>query len=372
MKFVPRQSILLSLSLIVFFGCVSHENKQDTDHSKALPTAEEIGNLPQNKDTLTVVAVGDIMLGSTYPSISHLPPDDAKNSFEAVDGFLKGDVVFGNLEGVLLNDGKTKKIDSLKVKTKYAFRMPQRYGAILKAAGFNLLSIANNHIGDFGSKGRRTTTKILDSLQIYYAGQVSKPFSLFTLNNVKYGFCAFAPNAYTVSINNVKAAKALVSKLKDAADVVIVSFHGGAEGNGFQHITRKTELFYKENRGNVYEFAHAVIDAGADVVLGHGPHVPRAVEVYKNKFIAYSLGNFCTRGTFNLLGANGFAPLLRLKIDRKGNFLSADVISVKQDKVKGLTLDDSQQAFKKIKALTDTDFVGHNLHFEGKSITLEK
>ena len=301
MKFSLRLSIFSIFIVVGFFCCNNNEKNKTIFQRDKVPYSIQNGDtLVRHIDTLTIVAVGDIMLGSDYPSESHLPPDDAKNSFVAVDSLLKGDVVFGNLEAILLNDGKTKKIDSLKLKTKYAFRMPERYGAILKRAGFNLLSLANNHIGDFGLKGRRTTTNILDSLNINYAGQVKKPFSFFTIKKVKYGFCAFAPNAYAVSSNNLKAAKTLVSKLKDSADVVIVSFHGGGEGNRFQHVTRKTELFYKENRGNVYEFAHAVIDAGADVVLGHGPHVTRAVEVYKNKFIAYSLRNFCTRGTFSL------------------------------------------------------------------------
>src|SRR5690606_29685366 len=140
------------------------------------------------------------------------------------------------------------------------------------------------------------------------------------------------------------------------------------EGTKFEHVTRKTEWLFKENRGNVYAFAHGVIDAGADVVLGHGPHVTRAVAVDKHKFIAYSLGNFCTYGKFNLQGPNGIAPLLQLKINAKGDFLYADVISVKQDKINRLTLDTSQAAFHKIKQLTDIDFKGHGLKFENNRI----
>ena len=114
-----------------------------------------------------------------------------------------------------------------------------------------------------------------------------------------------------------------------------------------------------------------MIDAGADVVLGHGPHVTRAVEVYKNKFIAYSLGNFCTYGMFSLKGPNGIAPLLQLKVNAKGDFLYADVISVKQDKVNQLTVDASHAAFKKIAYLTDIDFKGHRLQFENNRISLK-
>lgn len=315
------------------------------------------------KDTISIVAVGDIMIGSAYPSKSNLPSDDGVNSFKAVESFLTGDIVFGNLEGCFLNNGKSTKCKDTIGNSCFAFRMPERYAGIIKKAGFNLLSVANNHVGDFGLKGRTRTADILDSLNINYAGLMSHPFSVFEKDSIKYAFCAFAPNENTVSINKVDSATQLVKRLKAEADIVIVSFHGGAEGAKFEHITKKTEIFYNENRGNVYAFAHAVIDSGADVVLGHGPHVTRAVEVYKNKFIAYSLGNFCTYGMFSLKGPNGIAPLLQLKINSKGDFLFADIISVKQDKINRLTVDTQNGAFKKIKLLTNTDFPGHSLDF---------
>lgn len=323
------------------------------------------------KDTISITAVGDMMLGSAFPSKSNLPPDDAVNSFDAVKDFLKGDIVFGNLEGCFLNSGNSTKCKGLNPNSCYAFRMPDRYGEIFKKAGFNVLSVANNHVGDFDTKGRKNTARILDSLQIKYAGQLDKPFDIFEIDSMKYAFCAFAPNENTVSIKNIDSAKSLVSALKKQVDIVIVSFHGGGEGANFEHVTRKTEIFYKENRGNVYAFSHGVIDAGADVVLGHGPHVTRAVEVYKNKFIAYSLGNFCTYGMFSLKGPNGFAPLLQLKLNSKGDFLRADVVSVKQDKINRLTVDENQTAFKKIQSLTAIDFPENNLKFENNSILLK-
>ena len=316
-------------------------------------------------DTLSIVAVGDIMLGSAYPNKSTLPRFDALRSFHHVIPFLKGDIIFGNLEGCFLNEGKSTKCKDTTGNSCFAFRMPERYADIYKQAGFNLLSIANNHVGDFGAAGRKRTTALLDSLDIKYAGLISSPSVIFEKDSVKYAFCAFSPNENTVSINQIDSAKILVQDLKMNADIVIVSFHGGAEGAKAEHIPRQDEIFYKENRGNVYEFAHGVIDAGADVVLGHGPHVTRAVEVYKNKFIAYSLGNFCTYGLFNLTGPSGIAPLLQLKINRKGDFLFADIVSVKQTKMKGLTLDPAFSAFKKIRFLTSTDFPLNALQFSG-------
>lgn len=354
-------------TVYVLVSCQSKSTEvKQVVETDTLPKARKI------KDTINIVAVGDMMLGSAFPSKLNLPPDDAINSFKEVDTLLKGDIVFGNLEGCFLNSGNSSKCKGINPNNCYAFRMPDRYAGIFKTAGFNVLSVANNHVGDFNNKGRKNTAKILDSLQIRYAGQLDKPFDLFSIDSVRYAFVAFAPNENTVSIKNIDSAKLLVAELKKQADIVIVSFHGGGEGARFEHVTRKTEIFYNENRGNVYAFAHGVIDAGADVVLGHGPHVTRAVEVYKNKFIAYSLGNFCTYGMFSLKGPNGIAPLLQLKINNQGNFLYADVVSVKQDKINRLTLDDSGAAFQKIKTLTNIDFKGHGLKFENNRISLNE
>jgi len=357
--------IISPLIVFVFLSCTSNNAQVVITATKHDTVARKI------KDTISIVAVGDIMLGSAFPSKVNLPPDDAINSFHAVDSLLKGDIVFGNLEGCFLNSGNSNKCNGINPNNCYAFRMPDRYADIYKKAGFNVLSIANNHVGDFDSKGRKNTAKILDSLKIHYAGQINKPFEIFEKDSVKYAFCAFAPNENTVSINKIDSAKALVARLRKQADIVIVSFHGGGEGAKFEHVPRTNEIFYKENRGNVFAFAHAVIDAGADVVLGHGPHVTRAVEVYKNKFIAYSLGNFCTYGMFSLKGNNGIAPLLQLKIDSNGNFLYADVVSVQQDQISRLTIDENNRAFKRIKALTDIDFIGHELKFENNKISLK-
>ncbi|HEX8608302.1 MAG TPA: CapA family protein, partial [Pedobacter sp.] len=149
-------------------------------------------------DTVTICAVGDIMLGSAYPLSSNLPPKDGINSFKHVAPFLKGDVIFGNLEGCFLNSGKSTKCKDTTGNSCFAFRMPERYAGIIKNAGFNLLSIANNHVGDFGARGRKRTVEILDSLNIKYAGLQSHPSSFFEKDSIKYAFCAFSPNENTV------------------------------------------------------------------------------------------------------------------------------------------------------------------------------
>lgn len=234
--------------------------------------------------------------------------------------------------------------------------MPDRYAACLQDAGFTVMSLANNHSGDFGMRGRKNTMRLLDSLGIEYGGLEIKPTAEFIRDSIKYGFVAFAPIRATLDMLNLEMATQKVKELKSRNDIVIVSFHGGAEGREHEHITRETEEFYGEDRGNVYEFAHLMIDAGADIVFGHGPHVARAIEVYQDRFIAYSLGNFSTYARFNLSGPNGLAPIVKVFTDNKGRFLKGRIYSARQLGEGGATLDPFHKAFEKIKYLTEKDF----------------
>lgn len=321
-------------------------------------------------DTLRIAAVGDIMMGSAFPS-PILPTDDAKGSFKAVLPLLKAaDLTFGNLEGVFLAEGKSDKCKNSKAC--FAFRMPERYVSYLQDAGFDVLSVANNHSGDFGERGRTQTAKTLSGAGIQFAGFSSHPFTIYVKNGIKYGICAFAPNGGTVSLHDWAYAKKLIAQLKKQSDVVVVSFHAGGEGAKFQHISRANEYFYGENRGNPYAFARMAIDAGADVVLGSGPHVTRAVDLYKNRFIAYSLGNFCTYGMFNLDGPNGLAPLLSLNINEKGEFISAKVTSILQQDTEHLTIDPAGKAFQLLKQLTQSDIPEAPLQFSADGTISKK
>ena len=310
----------------------------------------------QIKDTVTVIGVGDIMMGSNYPNDSPLPPNDGSELMKGVEPILKNaDVTIGNLEGVLLDQGGVAKTCH-NPKVCYAFRSPERYVQNLVNAGFDALSLANNHTNDFGWIGMQSSMKTLEKAGLYHAGQTSKPYATFEKDGIKYCFIAFAPNTACNNINDLPTAKKMVTHLDSISDIVIVSFHGGAEGPEHQRVTRKNEIFYSENRGNVYQFAHAVIDAGADIVFGHGPHVSRAVEVYKDKFIAYSLGNFCTYGGINVSGVSGLAPIMKVFTTPKGLFLKAQITSTHQTFIAPVKLDSLNQVLKRIQALTKSDF----------------
>ena len=243
--------------------------------NKTQPTSQIFSNLltTEKNDTVTIIGVGDMMLGTNYPSTAYLPPNDGKDLLTPVINVLKNaDVTFGNLEGTLLDKGGYVKNCNDPSKC-YAFRMPERYAKYLTEAGFDVVSIANNHVRDFGQPGLKKTIETLQNEGIHFAGLQTHPSTVFEINGMKYGFCAFAPNTGTVKIHDYEGAIKIVKELEAQSDIVIVSFHGGAEGSKHRHVTKKTEYYYGENRGNVYEFSHKLIDAGADVIFGHGPHI---------------------------------------------------------------------------------------------------
>ena len=307
-------------------------------------------------DTLLIGGVGDIMIGTNYPA-GHLPPDDGKFIFDPVKKYLQQpDLMFGNAEGTFLDSGGQMKSCSDPSRC-YAFRQPTRYAQYLADAGFDVVSTANNHVGDFGEDGRTSTCSTLSKVGLKFAGLVTKPYEIFTLNGVKYGFTAFAPNSGTQDVRDIEAAKKVVHMLDSACDIVIVSCHMGGEGATRNHVTKATETFLGENRGNPYAFAHAVIDAGADIVFGHGPHVTRAIELYKDRFIAYSMGNFCTYSRFNLKGNAGYAPIVHVKIDKaNGKFLKGQIIPIKQPGEGGPVYDSAKQVITEMQTLTKADF----------------
>lgn len=321
----------------------------------ALLTTLSLWGGKKNSQILTVTAVGDIMVGTDYPDPAYLPPKGGKTMLKASHKALKkGDVIFGNLEGPIVDEAPLHK-RCKNPKRCYAFKTPVKYAAVIAKAGFNFMSMANNHSGDFGSTGRDATKKFLKDNGIAYSGIVGD-IALKTVKGVNVGMIAFAPNWGTYSINQIKKATKLVRKLDQKADIIIVSFHGGAEGRKASHVKDGSEMFLGENRGDLKKFTHRVIDAGADLVIGHGPHVPRAMDLYKGRLIAYSLGNFCTYGRFSLRGKSGYAPLLHADLNKDGSFKGGKIVSFYQPGRGGVAFDKKGRAAQEIKKLSKIDF----------------
>ena len=307
---------------------------------------------------INVTAVGDIMLGSTSIDETFLPPNDGRDMLKEVAPILsKADIAFGNLEGPLLEGGKNEKCPPT-AKRCFAFRMPTRYGKLLKEAGFDVLSLANNHASDFGAEGRDSTVATLDALGIKHAGSDRFRFSTSYLDvkGKRIAFIAFAHNAIVPNVNDVEDAQRLVAEADKTADIVVVSMHAGGEGPTAEQVPFGTEMYFKEKRGNLRVFTKAVIDAGADLVLGHGPHVLRGLEMYKDRLIVYSMGNFATYGMFNLKGPQGLTAVFDLSLGDDGRFVEGRIHAGKQIGRGIPVLDPSGEAIKKISDLSRIDF----------------
>jgi len=322
--------------------------------------------------SLKIVAVGDVMPGTNYPFTSYLPASCSDLFNPVKDIISNADVAIANLEGVFSSDGGTPK-NCKDPKTCYVFRMPDEYAKCIMDAGFDILGVANNHVNDFGFQGRQNTAKLLDELAIPFAGFFDRTSVIYESNGIKIGFCAFAPHTGTLDLKDYEGASRLVAELKLKTDIVIVYFHGGAEGRDHQNLVKDDEVYLGHNRGNTYHFAHTVIDAGADLVVGSGPHVVRAIEIYKGKMIAYSLGNFCTYRRFNLSGPNAYAPILEVELDENGNLLSAGIHSFLQLGEGGPVIDTYNTAANKILELSKQDFPNQKLDInaEGQIIWIE-
>lgn len=324
--------------------------------------------IPSNVGVITIAAVGDIMLGSTSINETFLPPNDGRDSLKAVTPILAAaDIAFGNLEGPLVDGGVSTKCplpkplkpgEAAKPVRCFAFRSPTRYGKYLLDAGFDVLSIANNHASDFGDQGRASTRKVLDGLGIAHAGgdRAGLAMTVVESKGRKIAFIGFAHNAINPNVNELDAAAQLVRSAKKKADIVVVSFHGGAEGENAQNVLRATEIFVGEKRGNLPLFAKTVVDAGADLVLGHGPHVLRGMEIYKDRLIVYSMGNFATYGMFNLKGPQGLTGIFEIKLASDGKFLGGKIHAGKQLGRGMPELDKSGEAGRKIRLLSQADF----------------
>jgi len=324
----------------------------------AEPAAAEAA-APAGPPPVVFAAVGDIMLGSTFPDESNgalLPPDDGAGLLDEVSPVLQAaDVAFGNLEGPLLDQGPSDKCKDSKPGRCYAFRVPERYGALLARAGFKVLSLANNHAGDFGEAGRQSTRAVLDRLGIAHAGGVGE-VAWLEVRGRRVAVLAYSFSSGTNDLRDIETAVRQVKEARERAELVVVSFHGGAEGAPYQHVPLGPERFYGEDRGDERLFAHAVVDAGAALVLGHGPHVVRGLELYRGRLIAYSLGNFATYGGMNLTGPNGITLVLEARLADDGAFLSGRVHPVRQERPGGPRRDPGGAIVPLLRRLSVEDF----------------
>ena len=306
--------------------------------------------------------VGDMMLGTDYPE-NRLPDDDAVGFLAAVEPVLSAaDLAFGNLEGVLADETAQPAKACSNPRACYLFRSPLRYAERYLAAGFDGLSLANNHARDFGEEGRSSSMQALAALGIAHSGRRGD-FASLRWQGLEIAFMAFAVTRNSNLLHDYELAVESVAEAALHHDLVIVSFHGGAEGDGSSRTPFAEEEYFGEPRGNVVRFARAVVDAGADIVFGHGPHVVRGMEVYRDRLIAYSLGNFATYYGISVSGDKGIAPILEATLDQHGRFLEGHIHSTVQRRPGGPVPDPAQQALALLKQLSLQDFRDPGIEF---------
>ncbi len=273
--------ILVLLFCIAGAGVFLAARHTDSSILNALPNIEE-------KKPITITFVGDIMMDRGVRRSVEKNFSGDYNALFVNTGYLKeSDITFGNLEGTA-----TEEI-SVRTGSRFSFRMHPDSLAALKNAGFDIVSFANNHVGDYGTKGFLGTIENLKANNLLYAG-AGEQYADATIPRIvdvrgtKIGFLA----ATDVGPDWLKATETksgillasdpklseIVANAKAQVDVLVVSFHWGNE--------------YSPANARQEKIAHAVIDAGADIVVGHHPHVMEKVEEYNGKLIYYSLGNY--------------------------------------------------------------------------------
>lgn len=321
---------------------------------------------------VTIAAVGDMMLGTDYPE-NHLPDDDGVSFLTAVTPILSAaDITFGNLEGVLVDGGEPGKKCS-NPSACYLFRSPSRYVEHYKAAGFDVLSLANNHARDFGEEGRLASMQALAEAGLHHSG-LEGDFASMTVNGLEVAVLAFAVTKNSNMMLDYDLARSIVEEQAEIHDIVMVSFHGGAEGRDVTHVPFAEEEYFDEPRGDVAKFSRMMVNAGADLVIGHGPHVVRAMERYEGRLIAYSLGNFATYYGISVAGIKGIAPILVVTLNGNGEFVEGQIHSTIQLRPDGPSVDPRNRALNLLRDLSLEDFGNPGVQFgtEGKILPISR
>ena len=304
--------------------------------------------------TVSLAAVGDTMLGNT-PT---LPPDPG-SYFDGVRSALAGQVVFGNLEGTL-TDRTEGKCAGAASGTCFAFQVPPSYARYLRRGGFTIMSNANNHSFDYWQPGQDDTVRALHRAGLAQTG-LPDEITVIRAGGLRVAFVGFAPYSDTAPLNDPAAAAALIRRADHVADVVVVAIHAGAEGVGADRVTGQDETYLGEDRGNPEAFAHMAVDNGADLVLGSGPHVLRAMELYHHRLIAYSLGNFAGYHNFSLDGALGTSVILKVTLNADGSFRRGRLVSVRLVAAGQPELDRSGAGARLVAALSREDLGRHRI-----------
>jgi hypothetical protein len=315
------------------------------------PTPSTTSSAPPEVEAgVAISAVGDVIMGAT----PELPPDDGRHLFDAIADRLSGDIVLGNLDQALTDVATSDKCggDSSGC---FAFRTPPLYATVLREAGFTIMNLANNHTHDFGDQGLLDTQAALSAAGLQYTGMPGQ-ITWQDVGSLRVAIVGFAPYGWSQSLLDIPAAVQLVASADKQADLVLVTIHAGAEGSDYTHVRPGSEIFLGEDRGDAVAFSHAVIDAGADAVLGAGPHVLRGMEWYRGRLIAYSLGNFLGYETLSNTGPAGVGGIVSLRLAADGTWDGGALVGTVMVDPGVPQIDPAQQALAMVRDLSSADF----------------
>ncbi|ATO16023.1 capsular biosynthesis protein [Micromonospora sp. WMMA2032] len=335
-----------------------------TPGSAAPATAEQPAADGAADRAISLTATGDVIMGNAP---NRLPPNGGKGFFDDVKSALKGDLVMGNLEEPLTDDTGAGKCGP-NPKNCYQFRAPPGYAAHLRSAGFQLLNQANNHGNDYGQQGYENTQSALEAHGLKHTGAPGE-ITVVDVKGVKVAVVGFSSYPWSNSLIDIDAAKQVIELAKEQAQLVVVQVHMGAEGADRTRVKPGTETYVGENRGDPMRFSRAVIDAGADLVIGHGPHVLRGMEFYKGRLIAYSLGNFAGGGkSLNSAGRLGWGGVLKVSLTAEGRFVGGTFTSTAMNGVGKPSVDRQDRGLGLVREVTAADFpdTGAKLDPSGK------
>ncbi len=303
---------------------------------------------------ISVTWGGDTTLGSSYG----LPPDRGWPQLAPVaDVLRKADLAAVNYEGTFAPGGASKcaGVKGDDRQTCFAFQAPAANAATLRRAGVDVVNLANNHAFDFGPLGYGGTRRALSASRVAFTGAPGE-IRAATVAGRRVAMLGFASYRWSSPINDPARVAAFVAEAAAKADIVIVFFHGGAEGSDKQHVPYGHEQAYGEDRGNLREFTHVAVDAGADLVLGSGPHVLRGMERYRDRLIAYSLGNLAGWRNFGTGGASALSALLTVQLSPRGMLTGGSVTSLRLDRTGVPHRDPTHAAEAMMRRLSAGDF----------------
>lgn len=304
--------------------------------------SENITLLRQPAEDSSVITVG--WVGDMVPSL------DAQYNlsvFDSVTSYLqKPDLLIGNLEGTFAQEHRIDKCTYL-LSLCHAFRGDASFAQALKINGFDFVSLVNNHSYDYGDDGLQDTQAVLDSVGIPYISPLQQTAQII-IKGKRIGILGLSSTEPTRTITDYAFITKTVSSLKEQNDFVIVIFHGGSEGSDKTKVPGNIEYMGNENRGDVQKVAHTAIDAGADLVLGSGPHVLRKVELYKTTYIAYSLGNFVGGRRLRTEGILGSSGIFTTSLQESKKNISYTITSVRLSKEGVPNFDETNEGAQRV------------------------